>query len=621
MTNVSVPRHLKEHVQAIQEEVRANARTPSRPSAAEWAPHIAMLIELGYTDDEINAAFGWEPTKRYLRKIKAEGRLDGSGLVRIDKNAVEFDKLDPEYQAMLEWSPEAFIAFYDRFSDRPMPEHCKEWVHEAFASDLLMLNVPPRHNKSTLFSIWWPIWNIVRDRDKQILIVSLTGTLSTRWVGYIAAYLSYGDIPNVFGKFKPDKQDGEIPWRPSKGELMVLGRKRGGGGMQFSILSRSDGAQILGFEGDIIVADDVTSKRIATSPTVRQQQIEWFQEEVLSRMNPDGRALIIGQRVHLYDLYGYLREQVYENGPMKDEPIWTTITHPAVTKWPDEEGSGAEVLWEQVWPYERLMKSYALVGGKAAFMTMYQQDPTSADATLVKEEWLERCRDYDRAGGRGYYHATGEGYLPVVRVASLDPSPTQYNGLVVADVVSNKDTFFCAVVFAESFKTDWRGIREEIVRVIKDYRPQYFLFEKNIAQYWAKGDPFIEELRSMVRVLEHTTSAANKYEAELGLESLSFDFEMGNIRLPYGDVVGAGYSKIIEMEASMWTREGRLRDDVLMALWFIKFNYKRLSPVQFFKNSFRGQEVKPFNYIQRARGKQDVAAEYRKRRALARRSD
>jgi len=551
-----------------------------------------MLSELGYNDREINAAFGWETTGRYLRKIKQTGRLDGSGLVRLEPGAMPRANLAPEFAAMLDWEPDAFIAFYDFFNHQPMPEHCREWVYEAFANDLLMLNVPPRHNKSTVFSIWWPVWNIVRDRDCQVLILSETGTLSSRWVGYIASLLSFGDIPQTFGRFKPDKADSDIPWRPSKGELMVLGRTRQGGGMQFSVLSRSAGAQILGFEADMIVSDDVTSKKIAVSPAGRDQQIEWFQEEVMSRLQPEGRALVIGQRVHVQDLYGHLAEQIYEKGPMENEPIWTVITHPAIEVWPEREDmTDAVVLWPEVWPYERLMKSYALVGGMAPFTTMYQQDPQAADATLVREAWLEGCRDYDRSVGRGFKNREDgrETFLPIVRVCSLDPSPTQYNGLVVADVIAGRGgQFFLSVIDVMSFKADWRSIRETIMSVCEAYNPTYFIFEKNIAQYWAKGDPFIDELRGITRVLEHTTSASNKFDVETGLESLSFDFETGRVRLPYLDAKSRNTSKILEDEARNWSREGRRKDDVLMALWFIKFNWRKLIPLHHLATSFEG---------------------------------
>lgn len=582
-------------------------------------------MEQGYDDKDINKALGWDPSGRNLRKIKRIGRLDGSGTVKVDPKPVARDKLDPEYQAMLEWKPEAFISFYNRFAKYPMPEHCRNWVYDAFEHKLLLLNVPPRHNKSTLFAIWWTVWNIVRNRNYQMLIVSATSSLATQWTAYIAANLAYGDIPVIFGRFKPDTMTGDLPWRPSRGQLMVMGRTTPGGtGMQFSVLALGQGQQVLGFEADGVVGDDMTTRTVAISETQRESQIEWWEGDVMSRPErpAEGRVIVIGQRVHASDIYGYLQEKTRTYGPNKGKAVYHHIIYPAVLQEPDEErGIEAKVLWPEKWSYERLMgEVYDEVGGEAAWQTRYQQDPMSAGEALLKEEWLEGCRDHDRRVGQGVRAERDEdAFLPVVRVISLDPSPSKFNGLVVADIVSSREAFWCHIVDIKSFKSDWGSIRKELIRVIEQYHPNYFISERSTAEHWRKGDPFIEELRQRTRVLEHTTSAANKWDTNMGLESLSFEFEMGRIRLPYKDAESRAVSQILEREARNWTREGRLRDDVLMALWFIKYNWRRFTPIGHLSTTFRGEKQVEAPYRTRMREEQDVVAAFRKRRDALRR--
>ena len=77
----------------------------------------------------------------------------------------------------------------------------------------------------------------------------------------------------------------------------------------------------------------------------------------------------------------------------------------------------------------------------------------------------------------------------------------------------------------------------------------FVILERNVLVHFEKGDPFIEELRSRTRVIEHTTTAANKWESEMGLESLSFEFEMGRFRLPYKTPESRAVSGILEREA------------------------------------------------------------------------
>jgi len=60
----------------------------------------------------------------------------------------------------------------------------------------------------------------------------------------------------------------------------------------------------------------------------------------------------------------------------------------------------------------------------------------------------------------------------------------------------------------------------------------------------------------------------------LGIQSLAIDFEFGRIRLPYGDVEARGQSLMLKAEATQYPH-GRT-DDLLMALWMLKWNYRDL---------------------------------------------
>jgi hypothetical protein len=120
-----------------------------------------------------------------------------------------------------------------------------------------------------------------------------------------------------------------------------------------------------------------------------------------------------------------------------------------------------------------------------------------------------------------------------------------------------------------------RTMMGEIHRVIKNYRPEYFIFEQNAAQRWLLQDPEMERLRGKLMVLPHTTNR-NKADPVLGTASLAVDFEFGRIRLPYGDNDAKQSTQLLLDEAFTWP-QGQT-DDVLMALWFIKFNHNRLAP-------------------------------------------
>jgi len=122
-------------------------------------------------------------------------------------------QLEKRHQEMLRATPEAFEAFFNEFSGLKLPAHAKSWVASALANKRLLLNVPPRHAKSTIMAQWFPIWLIARDRDIQIIIVSQTtqgpAAQAIRKISYELE--SNTKLNHAFGRFRPDRNDGV--WR------------------------------------------------------------------------------------------------------------------------------------------------------------------------------------------------------------------------------------------------------------------------------------------------------------------------------------------------------------------------------------------------------------------------
>jgi hypothetical protein len=561
-----------------------------RIPASAWYPSLTWLEDLGYTRAQIAEAVGLQ--ERRIREILRWGREEGSAMVTIDKPTVPKDQLAPEFQAMLEFTPEAFQDFYEYFEGRPLPKHCQTWIDLFINHRNLMINIPPRHMKSSIFSKWLPVWLLCINRDELILIVSKTGTLARLWAADIAQELEFGEVPKIFGRFAPERK-GEVPWRPGQGEMLVLGRTRATKGQQYSILAKGSGQQVLGHEATVVICDDPTDARIAKSEVKNKDQMEWFREQVLSRIeNPTqlggaaGRAVIIGQRVHFMDMYGQIAEQRHTRGPKAGQQLWHVVTDKAVKRWPElVDESDAEVLWPEKWPYTELMIQYERVGGLKPFETMFQQNPLPDEAKLVRPEWWERCRQYDRNGGTGVREARGERFLPVTRVVSLDPSPKRYNGLIVADVLYDRTRFDCTVLEARHFQGGLRDIFGELEGVISTYIPDYLIIEFSTFATWMKEDPIYQRMKDKLRIIPHSTGS-NKADPELGLESMAFDVESGSIHLPYGDAWGKEMSMNLEKEFNVWPYGmPEPGDDMMMALWFIKWNYRKMVPPSVFETT------------------------------------
>jgi hypothetical protein len=575
--------------------LRAQDRAGSgRIPEAAWYPEIMLLRDKALTWQQVADAVGLSPGR--CRAIAQWGKNEESMLRELPVAKLR-SALTPEHLAMLEPTAEAFREFYRAFGPHDdIPEHCMEWIRDFLSSYNVMLNVPPRHNKSHMFSVWVPIWLICMDRNEEIILLSANRDLAQGFAYEIASELTTnGPLIEAFGRFAPE-QKGDLPWRPLQGELIVMGRTRAAKSGQFTIQARGSQQHILGKEATVIIVDDLTNAERARSDTERVKELKWFQEQAMTRVMPvnytkmSGHVMVVGQRVDYRDFYGellrqkFLRDPPPEIGKKKGDPLWQVITYPAVLEWPDE-GLGIEprVLWPEMHDFVDLMLVYERVGGHNVFECMYQQNPLPEDAQLVNEAWLEGCRDYGRSRGHGPRDDVGprgEQFLPVVRVVSIDPGLREFSAICVADVLCKRDTFATSVVELSHWKPGSQKLAEHVVEAVRRHRPDYIIFEHSTASYHVFDSPDFVRLRQQFgpRLIGHNTGS-NKHDPEWGVTSLAGDFEMGRIRLPYAAEEDRKMSRLLEDEALVYPFGDT--NDVLMALWFVKAQLKRLRPVNY----------------------------------------
>jgi hypothetical protein len=453
----------------------------------------------------------------------------------------------------------------------------------------MMVNMPPGHAKSEVFSVWFPIWLVCYDRNIQILLLSKTETMAQKFANEIAANLTYNrKLISMFGRFKPELID--TPWQPLSGRLMVEGRERlvESGDLTFQI--RGGKQQILGMRMHWVFLDDVTDEQVSDSAVERGKLEKRVDGEALSRLLPGGHAVCIGQRVHMFDIYNHLEGKKHRKGPRNGERVWVVNKMKAVQEWPTET-TPAVVLWPEEWDFDELMDRYA-DQGETMFETMYQQNPMPLGQRIVRPEWIYGGGDYRGCldAERDAYHGVRDwGALPVARVVSIDPSPKQYTGVCVADVVRTSNKVLISVL--ELTHTKGMGMKDlvdEVDRCLRQYAPvDYFIFEESTFSHWLFEDPFFQLLRNQVRIIPHITSAKTKGDPELGIRSLAIEFEAGLIRLPYGSPEAKRMSDEFIEEELFTFPQGRV-DDRLDALWFIKARWKAMVPARSLPTTVKG---------------------------------
>lgn len=536
-------------------------------------PELVKLRQQGWTirhmAQYIGEAGGPTTTRAY-EKILAE---EGAKLLPVERRSAE---LPPDIQAMRQWTPEAFFEFHRRYSPYgEVPTHKKSWVRAFIREKNLLLNVPPGHGKSELFMIWIPLWLIARDRDVQILMVSNADTDAAHWALEVAGHLEHNEkLIADWGRFAPESV-GDQKWTPGSGLFSVIGRERKIMGGQFTMESRGMTGRVLGRRADFVIVDDPTKQEDAESPATRQRTLNHLQQQVFSRAEPEGefnggRIVVIGQRVHLLDCYGSLEKQEWPRGPNKGQKVWHVEKYPAVLDWDKKK-----TLWPERWDWEEIEMAHARVGSWAAFSCMYQQEPMPEGTAMFDPRVLESCKDFARPAFEGFRRVQGEEYLPVVRVVSIDPSPTKYHGIVVGDLIADKDNFAFAITEIHRVDPGVDLMKREVDKIINACHPDYLIFEESGFLAWFRDDPWFRELRSRVHYVGHHTGA-NKNTMEYGVQSLAGDFEFKRISFPYGDPEGKRMTDLLISEAVIYPFDDTY--DTLMALWFVKFNYKDLRP-------------------------------------------
>lgn len=601
---------------------RAKARAVTRSgttriSDLDWYPEIETLSDEGWTNGEIAQAINLGA--RRIQQIKAAGRVQWSGQYALPELKKD---LDDRHARMLDFNADAFKEFFEEFSGYELSRLGYEMVEAFIQHRNLMVNVPPRHAKSTIVSVWLPIWLLTQDRNNQIIVVSKTNGLAVTHCRTIQFELEYNhNLISTYGRYAPERI-GDSPWKPSRGELLILGRTREAKSGQLSVLARGAGQQILGSEATVVILDDATDRQTSENPDKAQRHLEWIQEEVLSRLETKGttvaagRAVVVGQRVHFNDMYGSFEKQQGLKGAKKGKNLWHVVKYPAVIRWPDEDPEHPEpiVLWPERWTYEELMESYDRMGHNA-FERMYQQNPLPEGSSFIKQEWFDRCRDYDRGAYQGLKLAEGMEYFPVARVASIDPSPTKQNGLVVADVVSLRDTYAIAVLETKTWEGGSREMIHEMDRCLKQYDLDYIIMESSTMTKWFEGESAYQQMKQRVTFLEHHTGK-NKGDPVLGVESLSADWEAGRLRFPYADPIARSMTHSIEQQGLVYGHSQP--DDLLMALWFIKWNWQRLRPRNRMPRKF-ARTGRGWSYVSRNKGTNtdQIVKEWRRAHARA----
>lgn len=243
----------------------------------------------------------------------------------------------------------------------------------------LMIFMPPRHGKSEMVTIRYPVWCIENDPERRVIIGAYNQPLAERFSRrarkIAATRLTLSDDRNAAGD-----------WETAAG-----------GGVR----AAGVGSGVTGMGANLIIIDDpVKSREEANSETYRQRVWDWYTDDLYTRREPGAAMLLIQTRWHEDDLAGRILAS-------EDGPNWTVVNLPAEAEEGDPLGRpiGAALCRERY--DEAALASIRLVLGSWSYAALYQQRPMPAEGGMFRRQWFEmvtavpfegeRVRYWDRA--------------------------------------------------------------------------------------------------------------------------------------------------------------------------------------------------------------------------------
>jgi predicted phage terminase large subunit-like protein len=255
----------------------------------------------------------------------------------------------------------------------------------------LIINVPPRHMKSLLVSVFWPTWSWIRTPELRWLTGSYAEPLAVRDALKSRRILQSAWYRAAFGhifKLTPDQN------AKNRYENDKTGYR----------LAFSFNAAVTGEGADILVVDDPLKAQDADSPLMRERVNQIYDTTLTTRANDPrlARRVIIMQRLHQDDLTGHLLDKLSGPGaaPHYDHLCLPTEYEPqryfSSLGLSDPRNQPGELLWPaRFGPAENAAAKLDL--GARAYAGQHAQRPAPASGSIYQVEWWQgrnRCNPH-----------------------------------------------------------------------------------------------------------------------------------------------------------------------------------------------------------------------------------
>ena len=241
----------------------------------------------------------------------------------------------------------------------------------------LLINIPPRHSKSTIVSVMWPMWEWLTDPAQKFLCASYSGNLSIR------------------DNLKARRLI-QSPWYQDRwGHMFRLAgdqnaKQRYENDKTGYRLATSVGGTATGEGGSRLLLDDPHSAQEAQSDAIRESALEWFDVVWSTRLNdPKADVMVtIMQRLHERDISGHIIDDIGGWEHLMIPAEWDGVRRKTSVGPYDPRQKKGELICpdrfgeDEIADLKKLLGAYGSAG-------QLQQEPTPSEGGILKTQYFE----------------------------------------------------------------------------------------------------------------------------------------------------------------------------------------------------------------------------------------
>jgi predicted phage terminase large subunit-like protein len=221
-----------------------------------------------------------------------------------------------------------------------------------------MLLLPPGSAKSTFASLLFPAWWMAGNPGGAVITASHTARLAEQFGRGVRQLITdHGSRLNI--SMRRDARAAGRFLTDQGGEYYAVG---------------VHGA-VTGRRADLALIDDPIKSMVeAGAASARDRLWQWFCYELITRLKPNGRVLLVMNRWHRDDLAGQL---ISQGG-------WRIVRLPALAEKSDPMGRAeGDALWPEWEPREALLGKRCVIGERV-FAALFQQAPLNSVGSVFR---------------------------------------------------------------------------------------------------------------------------------------------------------------------------------------------------------------------------------------------